>query len=77
MKRFTDEELMEGAAGELSGLLLDRRDLIRARNNPVKGARLDGSFRTAEQQALWQIGHAELYGDQGYVPTPLEDESND
>lgn len=69
---LTDQDLLDGKAGELSGLLLVRRDMLRGKALRAEGVecRMDGFMRDAAEQAEWQKLAAEIYGDQGYVPTP-------
>lgn len=66
MRRLTDEELMEGKAGEMSGIMLVRRDLM--------SGGLDLSGLTDDQRRHWFMDNAEMYADLGYTPTPIGEE---
>lgn len=66
-----DEDLLSGKHGEIGGLVMIKRDLARARLAGNKAARMDGFYRTDEEQRDWQLAQAELYEGLEYTPTPL------
>lgn len=67
----SDEYLLSGACGEIGGLVMIKRELEREWLAKTPGARIDGSFRTAEQQLEWQAAQAEFYEGLEYTPTLL------
>lgn len=67
----SDEELLNGSCGEIGGLVIVKRDLERAWVAKKPVARMDGFYRTDEEQRDWQLAQAELYEGLEYTPHPL------
>lgn len=77
LKPVSDEALLSGKYGEIGGLVMIKRDLSRARLACDKAARIDGFYRTDEEQRWWQLAQAELYEGLEYTPTPLAIKRNE
>lgn len=73
----SDEELLNGSCGEIGGLVMVKRDLKRAWIAKKPGSRMDGFYRTDEEQRDWQLAQSELYEGLEYTPTPLAIKRNE
>lgn len=71
LKPVRGEALLSGKHGEIGGLVMIKRDLARARLAGNKNARMDGFYRTDEEQREWQIAQDELYEGMEYTSHPL------
>lgn len=71
LKPVSDEALLSGKHGEIGGLVMIKCDLARARLAGNKASRMDGFYRTDEEQREWQIAQAELYEGMECTSHPL------
>lgn len=75
MSGLTEDQILAGKAGEWGGILLARLDLREARARRKAGLPSAWDGLTQEERLEIQTGNAEIYGDMGYIPTPLEGEA--